>query len=581
MAALGCTRSLKKRMREGACLLFLLLAVAFLQQARAAIPVVSEVQPLPGYEIRYIKETGKQRYDYLAAEQEIERRGITGTSEVLNFGFGSDPVWLMFRLTAEHTGQSRVLQVENAWLDRIDLYFVSADTAVHHYQTGDKLPFSGRSHRFFRFPHTFASEQTTVLMRVESIDPMLLPMKLYSQPAAAQQQLSSGYRYGIIYGFLLALMIYNALLAMSLRSRRYLFYSIYLGCFLLLNMAYTGHGNQWLWQASPAWQNTGIPVLMILYATSGLLFARFFLPLSRYLPQINQIAMGYMLLLALLAIVFSLTGLHLWLLYSAFSGVVLFALLMMLIGVIACLNGIKEARYFLGAAVFAMISAIITALTVSGVVEYSALGFYAVEYGMLLEAVLFAFALAYQFRINQVAKLRAEQMAERDQLTGLYNRRGFLNALSPMLSNAQRYRHHACLMLLDIDHFKKINDSLGHSFGDRVLQDLSSLLQKELRNGDLVARWGGEEFLVLLPETEQGDAIALAERLLSQASNRAVSSDGVSRAYSLSIGISTLDLNRPNFENLFQEADQYLYQAKQAGRNRVCYRQATHESACV
>ncbi|MAY43444.1 MAG: hypothetical protein CMI05_14195 [Oceanospirillaceae bacterium] len=523
--------------------------------------------------IRYFHEQHDSELSYADALENIKTQGQHSQSDILNFGLGSAPVWISFELHNAKATALRYLQIENSWLDKISVFFLHQGQLVQQTETGDSLPYDAqRSNRFFSFPHEFMQGATTVLIRIESDDPQVLPLFLYTPQEFTDRQVESGYTYGIIYGFLIALLIYNALLFFSLKSRRYLYYSFYLTSFIFLNAAYTGHGYQWLWSDWPQVQNTIIPVLMIMFALSGLVFASMFLALPSRFPRLDKSFNIFSFVLAVCLILFLLLDNLLCLLYTAFIGVVPFAVLMIIAGSVACFQGVKEAPYFLGAAVFAVISAVITAFTVSGLVEYNSLGFHAVEYGILLEAVLFALALAYQFRISQDEKVLAQRLADRDQLTGLYNRRGFNKLMKPIFSNAIRNNRNLCLMILDIDYFKKINDEHGHAHGDIVLLDLARALSKELRAGDLVARWGGEEFLLLLPETKHAEAIAIAERLVTTFSNHEVTTNQHTTQYTVSIGISELKRGNANFSDLLGSADHYLYQAKENGRNRVCYR---------
>lgn len=548
-----------------------------------ALFVTSELSAAPNLEesffvsptdIRYYQEEEGRKLTYSEALRLIQSGGQTVQTSTLNFGIGAPSVWLFFTVNNSNEPALRFLQIENSWLDQLNIFFLQDGQLVRAAKGGDAFDFGERSDRFFSFPHNFQNGKTQILIRIETVDPQVLPIYLYTLEDYIASKQKYGYTYGLIFGFLIALLIYNALLFFSLKSYRYLFYSLYLATFILLNAAYTGHAFQWLWPDWPIVQNTIIPVLMIAYALSGMLFARVFLNLPEKFPLLNKVFNIFGGILVGCLVVFLILGSVQGLLFTAFIGIVPFALLMISAGLVSCLKGIKEARYFLGAAIFAMISAMITAFTVSGLVEYHQLGFHAVEYGMLLEAVLFALALAYQFRINQEEKVAAERLADRDQLTGLFNRRGFDKVMEPIFNNAFRHQRELCLLVLDIDHFKKINDQHGHGYGDLVLSDLAKVLTQEVRAGDLVARWGGEEFLLLLPETNHTEAVTLAERLVLKLSNRQVEGTQQSAQYTVSIGIAELKPPITSFKQLLGDADKYLYQAKESGRNRVCYKLA-------
>lgn len=158
-----------------------------------------------------------------------------------------------------------------------------------------------------------------------------------------------------------------------------------------------------------------------------------------------------------------------------------------------------------------------------------------------------------------------EDLASTDELTGLFNRRHFLHLASQHLAALHGDRQHG-LALIDLDHFKRINDVHGHAAGDRVLQTFASVAQACLRDGDLIARYGGEEFVLLLPNTDAHHFAICCERLreaFGRAEPLGVKVDNLS----LSIGMTLLTMH-DNLDEALHRADQALYQAKRAGRNR-------------
>jgi len=549
----------------------LLCFISFSLHAGQSLETSFSVEP---FNTRYLQEVDGIDLNPHQALKDIRSKGTRSESDIINFGLGAPPSWVHFEVNnLAETEQLRYIQIENSWLDYIDLYVFKDGKLLQTETAGDAIPYEeSRTSRFFSFPHSFQPGETSVLIRVETPEPQLLPLFVLTEHDMLERKIKSGYEYGIIYGFLTALLIYNVLLYFSLQSRRYLFYSLYLATFIILNLAYTGHAFKWIWPNWPEFQNQMIPPMMMLFAYLGNMFCRAFLALPTKFPRINTSFNLLNTFMLCSVIWYALSGNYLTMLVTAFICVVPFALLMIIAGVVACHAGVKEAKYFLGAAIFAMISAIVTAFTVSGVVEYHPFGFHAVEYGILIEAVLFALALAYQFRISQTEKVEAQRLADRDQLTGLYNRRGFQKVIEPIYSNATRNKRNICVMLMDIDRFKEINDTYGHSFGDLVLLDLSGLLMRELRAGDIIARWGGEEFILVLPETQHDEAITLAERLIGVISNQVVQQQQLEAQYTVSIGITEMSDPMDSMSNLIDKADHYLYKAKASGRNRVAYK---------
>lgn len=164
---------------------------------------------------------------------------------------------------------------------------------------------------------------------------------------------------------------------------------------------------------------------------------------------------------------------------------------------------------------------------------------------------------------------RLTQLATTDALTGVFNRRAFMEQGESMFALARRYEWPLSIMMVDADHFKRVNDTYGHHVGDLVLQTLSARLQETLRSTDILGRLGGEEFGLVLPETGQEGARELAERILSAIRGAEVLlEDGTVIRFTVSIGVAVLNAGIQDLPELFQRADQALYQAKQGGRDR-------------
>ena len=497
---------------------------------------------------------------------------IPGDSPVLNFGIGAKPVWIHFAVdNPTAVPLQRRLSIETAWLDRVEVYFQHQGRTVAMYRVGDQQAFMQRpvASRYFVFDHVFNAGVSDVFIRVETPDPMVIPIYLLNPEASRIRQTQQEFSYGIVYGFLLALMAYNAILYLSLRSSRYLFYSIYLAMFVAMNVAYTGHGFAWIWPDSAAWQQWSNPVLMYFYGVSGLLFASRFLDLRVHFPRIRNAVIGYCAAFGvLLAAALLLSNQKLALLVS-FTFVFLFTGAMLLLGALSVHAGQKPAKYFLIAALAAMVGAGLTTLSTWGFIPHNNWTFRAVEIGMLVDATLLALALAYQLRVGQEEKIRAERLAQLDPLTGLNNRRAFYDRTSPLWSNAIRHGHDTSVMMLDIDLFKQVNDAHGHALGDEVLKELAAILKPSIRQGDVLARWGGEEFIVFLSEASLHEATALAERLRAEIAGMRIPCETGEIAITASFGIAQKASGHTTLDALIASADECLYQSKQRGRNRV------------
>jgi len=172
-------------------------------------------------------------------------------------------------------------------------------------------------------------------------------------------------------------------------------------------------------------------------------------------------------------------------------------------------------------------------------------------------------------------KLHFEDLSLHDALTGLFNRRYFKKRMDSEIGRARRHQRDTAALMIDIDHFKLVNDRFGHPFGDCVLQELARVLSRNVRQSDLLARYGGEEFIVILFETDQDGAITFAERIRQAVEHHLFRNSSREVGLTVSIGVSVLsgkslvEYPELSWEDLVNKADEALYAAKAAGRNCV------------
>ncbi len=171
----------------------------------------------------------------------------------------------------------------------------------------------------------------------------------------------------------------------------------------------------------------------------------------------------------------------------------------------------------------------------------------------------------------QTALAREQTLSHTDVLTGIHNRRHLFELAGQKIAVALRYKQPLAVMMMDIDHFKKVNDTFGHDVGDQMLKGVTKIARDELRSADVIGRYGGEEFVILLPMTNAQQALLLAERIRSGVVALHVPTEKGDASATLSIGI--VEINHEStmeaVEDVFRRADQAMYAAKQAGRNRT------------
>ena len=210
--------------------------------------------------------------------------------------------------------------------------------------------------------------------------------------------------------------------------------------------------------------------------------------------------------------------------------------------------------------------------------QYTRVADYSQTFSMVLlvslgMVMLFSFVLdrsrrQHAERLHQMAEI-FEYAAKHDALTGLYNRREATQRLAGEYSRYQRNNDSTfSLILIDIDHFKRINDTFGHDVGDEVIRTVASRLLAGCRQMDMVARWGGEEFLLMLPDASRDDAVATAERIRQHMADTPVEANGRPLEVTCSFGVAEIQ-PKDAIQTLLKRTDEHLYAAKTSGRNRI------------
>jgi diguanylate cyclase (GGDEF)-like protein len=183
---------------------------------------------------------------------------------------------------------------------------------------------------------------------------------------------------------------------------------------------------------------------------------------------------------------------------------------------------------------------------------------------LLVAYITTMFSADIRFGLN-----RARLLSETDELTGLYNMRGFTILADRLFGQAVRYKRPASMLMIDVDNLKKANDLYGHEAGNRLLQRLAKCIETELRHTDVLARYGGDEFVALLPETAADRAIEVGERIVKAVATAPLEFEGKRFETSVSIGLACYPEDGRSIEAIHARADRAMYLAKEQGRNRV------------
>ena len=526
-----------------------------------------------GRQVQYLQEQGGRLTlaDAITAEERGEFR--SGRTKVASYGLDASPVWMHLRVRNPHVVASPFqLQVGTTWIDFLDVYVMHDGRLLQSWNSGDGVmgaqyvePGAG-----YGFPISFMPGESDVYIRAQTVDPLLLPVSLLPESRVMAAERGIQYGYGLMYGYLLALIAFNLMLFGGIRIKSHFYYALYLLSFIGLNLCYTGHGLAWWWPYDPGFQRYVILAMMVFCGCCGFLFAARFLELRTYAPRLRrgvEIFCAGGILLMVLAVIGHNQSAAVWV---AFCFFLLYAVGMVLLGIVTLRKGQIAGRYFLLASVCGMFGMLSTTLSVWGWIPLNTLSYHGAEIGIMLEATLLALALANRMRIQEEARKDAERLARIDLLTELPNRRAFEGAARDTWKLSQRHRRPLSVIVLDIDHFKRINDQFGHDAGDSVLVAVARMLEKSCRGGDMVSRWGGEEFILLLPETELVQASALAERIRQTVEATSVDVNGEHIRLTASLGVAQYCAHT-SLDELIRDADQWLYAAKRQGRNQVSY----------
>ncbi|HEB81656.1 MAG TPA: GGDEF domain-containing protein [Gammaproteobacteria bacterium] len=495
------------------------------------------------------------------------------TDDVPTFGLRQVAVWLKIDISNPTSENAlRRFSVEAPWVDYIDAYLLYPGEEPVHLQAGDARPFSVRQlpQRQAIFEHDFRPGTTELYLRLESPEPVVAPLFFGDVNYMQARHIAQTYGYGMLYGLVSGLLLFNLLIYFTIRQQRYLFYVLYLAIYLLMNISYTGHGYRFLWPDMLRWQDWAPATTLFLYPSSGILFALSFLEMKSLFPRLWRYTLVLVAALCLMQALMILLDARALSTKAALMYTITSFLLTFYYGILCYSKGHRDALYYLIATFATLVGGSVSVLSVAAVIPYNGLTFHAAEIAVALDAILLSIALAEQIRRAQNEKQQAIKLARTDILTRLNNRLAFDEISEQIWRNARQNKQEICFIMLDIDHFKEINDRYGHAAGDTVLKTISSTLRQIVRKNDLLVRWGGEEFAAILPQTSLQQASVLAERIRKAIEKLQIETEtGEIIRTTVSLGVARKTESITSIEELFALADSNLYQAKQAGRNRV------------
>ena len=523
------------------------------------------------------------------------------------FGFTEGATWLHGRVANGGNAEERwLLVLHYPLLDHVDIYLRYPDGRVVAAASGDRLPFSARSIRY-RHPNLWVSlppgTEVDLLVRVASRSSLQVPLAIYTPKAFAEMERDSQFGIGLFYGILTALFFYNLVLWLSLRDATHFWYMVHVAGFGLVMFCLNGLAFEYFWPGSPTLANLAIPLSMAISQIVMHQFCRVFLELKDRQPLADKVSLALIGLFVLLGALSPFVEYRVAvrpLTLLVFPG----AIFILFVAINAIRLGYAPARVFLTAWAFLLLGTALYAAVSFGVLEKNFLTEYGIQVGSALEMILLSFALAYRYarlrgeneklvrehneqlerhvaRRTSELSTALEQLAEanqrlresnrRDALTGLFNRRHFREVFEQLLRDARDHAQPLGVMLIDLDHFKQVNDTHGHLAGDECLRWIGRCLQAALgEHGALLARFGGEEFVAVVPDVDGERLVALAEALRERIAAEPVRHAGATIHLAASIGVHVVPPGEPTTpDGALHRADDALYAAKDRGRNCV------------
>ncbi len=520
-----------------------------------------------------------------------------------SFGYTTDTYWFISHI--DEAAFDRIVHIGYPLLDSVQVYFVRDGELLGQYHVGDQQPYKARpiDHKNFVFelPDRGA---VTLVMRIQTESSMRFSFSVWKPVEFHQQQQYIAGSTAVYFGLLLCMMVYNFFSFGVTRDVSFLNYAAYIFSIGLLLAGLDGTGYQYLWPEWPWLQDrivTMIGSLVFIFASqvaAQVLMTKQRGPNLHRALRLSQVVYSIIFIASL---IFAYSTIIPYVLIAAVLG----CTQLMITGIVLWRRGLNYARIYtlaLGCLLFAISC---NALGYLGWFDSIFIQRYAIMLASALEIMLLSLVLAIRFnddrrhrllaerRLNselelmvqqrtqeleqaldqlRVANTELDKKSKQDRLTGLFNR-GYMDEELPReIRRAKRSGQDLTLMMLDIDHFKALNDQHGHLLGDLVLTQLAELLQDlTQRGGDRVFRYGGEEFAILLPATDEIGARETANRIADAIRTMPIQYHDMQLQITVSIGIAvyyaaTMEVTPEAF---IGAADDALYQAKNAGRDTI------------
>ncbi len=540
-------------------------------QASPIVNIVPEAVQLTSFPIEYFIDDSKL-LDY----QSVRKEAFQKTTSTTTLGTQATVTW--YRITLYNSKQ----QDKNLFLNLPKAYHVRSIQIVEERskgltnQTLIDLNQASDHPLMYRgavvYPFVVPAGETTVLyVRSHVYSHQWFSSEIYDDAHSRRALVGGHLDIALLVGMMLALVFYNGLLYFATSRKENILYSLYLISGLtwialsygLISKAFNVYGD------SLFILNLSVFTMPIFL----LLFMMAIFETRKFYPKEHRALQGVLVLLVA-SFLYGLVDIA-----GALKPATGLASLMMVVTFSVSISLLRKrnplAKFFLIGHTFFIIFNGFAVMYYMGFVKPNYINSHGVGIGIVLEALTLAFIISYRIKVLEDIRSKQDELkkqASTDPLTQLYNRRYFIAEGRYMVKKAKANETSLSVLTIDIDHFKAVNDNHGHNVGDLVLIGVAGVFQRFSRDKDLIARFGGEEFVILLPEAGYAEALECAERIREGVEKHSFKvNDGLTLQIRVSIGVARVDVTTlESLESAIDRADKALYQAKSLGRNRVC-----------
>ena len=548
---------------------FVSLLLLFINISFATLIVSEQNQELTTFNIPYFYDNNRslsiEDISKLDFKQEVPSR----------FGFGhiTGNSWFKFTIKNETQNPKVVLRFAEIWYEEFNLYH-NKNSIWQKREAGLFVPLAQRdkedSYPTFYLDIPIGETQTYYIEAFSKLTHIgafsLLSYKLF----ASYEPITHLFLYMFYFGGLLMVVLLHSFLFIMLKERIFAYYVGYAISTGILVFVMTGVCLYF--DLAPYYYQLQIIVpLMTIFL---ILFSMQFLNIKKKLPTEYKLlkVVNFVLLFLTVVLLFELNP---WL-KIVNHGVTIALIILLYSALKIWLRGDTDAKIYLIIMVTYVVGLVLVSSIFTGDLENTPFNRYSFLFTSYFELGFFALVLTKRItktkELEEAQSLLKEQ-ANRDSLTKLYNRRYFSEIADQNLKIAKRYEQELSLFMIDIDNFKVINDTYGHQAGDNVLVDISEIFTSLARESDIVTRYGGEEFLILLPQTSLQESVEIAQRVRTEVESMVIKLDNDKELrITISIGVSEFLKDIDNsIDNIIKRADDFLYRAKKNGKNQVVF----------